>query len=155
MPWKKDKAIDFPSYATTHGTVKSDDLLGKWNILYFYPKDNTPGCTVETNDFNALLPSFKELNCEVYGISKDSIKSHIKFNDKFELNFELISDEDTSLCQKAGIYVEKSMYGRKYMGVERTTYLINPENVVVCIWEKVKVPNHAQAVLDQLRESSR
>ena len=122
-------------------------------ILFFYPKDNTPGCTVEAISFSKLLNKFKKLNFQVFGISKDSIKKHQNFIKKQNLSVDLLSDEQNNVCEDYGVWVEKSMYGRKYMGIERTTFFINTEKIVVNIWPKVKVPNHVEEVLEYVESN--
>ncbi len=145
-----DKAPAFKGM-TAAGPVSLDDLKGSNIVLYFYPKDDTPGCTVEACDFRDTLPRFKKMNAKVFGISKDDLKSHAKFAEKYELPFTLISDEDGSICDAFGVWGEKSMYGRKYMGIERATYLIDKDGVIRDIWRKVKVTGHAEAVLSSVK----
>ncbi len=132
-------------------TVKFADYSGQWVVLYFYPKDSTPGCTTEGNDFNALLPRFKRAGATVLGVSRDSIKSHQNFSTKQGFKFDLVSDPDEALCQAFDVIHEKNMYGRKVMGVVRSTFLIDPDGVIRASWRKVKVADHAQAVLDALK----
>jgi len=127
------------------------DYAGQWLVLYFYPKDSTPGCTTEGLDFNALLAKFKKLGASVLGVSRDSVKSHQNFCAKQGFKFDLISDKDEALCQAFGVIKEKSLYGRKYIGIERSTFLIDPKGVIAQSWRPVKVPGHAQAVLDALK----
>ena len=133
------------------------DLAGSPVILFFYPKDDTSGCTKEACQFRDQLPDFKKVKARVFGISPDSVESHRKFVDKHELNFTLLADaardgdENPKICLKYGVWQEKSMYGRKYMGVVRTTYLIGPDGKVAERWDKVKVPGHAEAVLEAVR----
>ena len=117
-------------------------------MLYFYPKDDTSGCTAEACAFRDALPDFSKVKAEVIGISRDSVASHDKFKKKYKLPFTLASDEDGKVCQAYGVWVEKSMYGRKYMGIERATFLIDAKGMVRKIWRKVKVPGHAQDVLE-------
>jgi peroxiredoxin Q/BCP len=133
-------------------TVALKDYAGQWLVLYFYPKDSTPGCTTEGLDFNALLPKFKKLGATVLGVSRDSIKSHQNFCAKQGFKFELVSDKDETLCNAFGVIKEKSLYGRKYLGIERSTFLIDPKGVIVQSWRPVKVAGHAQAVLDALKD---
>ena len=128
------------------------DYAGKWLVLYFYPKDSTPGCTVEGNDFNALLPAFRKLGAAILGVSRDSLKSHENFCRKQGFDFPLVSDPDETLCKAFGVIQPKKLYGREFIGVERSTFLIGPDGVVRAEWRKVKVPGHAQAVLDALEQ---
>ncbi|KRD80095.1 peroxiredoxin [Lysobacter sp. Root983] len=132
-------------------TAQLKDYAGHWLVLYFYPKDSTPGCTTEGLDFNALLPKFKKLGATVLGVSRDSLKSHQNFCAKQGFKFDLISDKDEALCQAFGVIKEKSLYGRKYIGIERSTFLIDPKGVIAQSWRPVKVSGHAQAVLDALK----
>ena len=117
-------------------------------ILFFYPKDNTPGCTKEAIGFSKLIKEFRKLDCQVFGISKDSVKKHQNFIKKQNLLVDLLSDEEGKVCESYGVWVEKSMYGRKYMGIERTTFLINTKKIVINIWPKVKVNNHVEEVIE-------
>ena len=121
-------------------------------VLYFYPKDDTSGCTREAQDFTALAGDFSKAGVKVVGVSRDSMKKHEKFIDKYELSVPLASDEDGSLSDAFGTWVQKSMYGRKYMGMERATYLIGADGRVLKVWRKVKVPKHAEEVLKAVRE---
>ncbi len=123
-------------------------LKGKNIVLYFYPKDDTPGCTIEANDFNALLGDFEKANTVILGVSKDNEKSHQKFCDKYSLKFALLADVDKEVVTKYGVWKEKSMYGRKYMGIERTTFIIDSKGVIQKIYPKVKIKGHAEAVLE-------
>jgi len=129
------------------GTVSLADFSGKKVVLYFYPKDDTSGCTVEAIDFTALSGEFEKVGAVVIGMSPDPVKKHDKFITKHNLGIILASDEEKSVLGDYGVWVEKSMYGRKYMGVERTTVLIDGEGVIRQVWSKVKVPGHAEAVL--------
>jgi peroxiredoxin Q/BCP len=133
------------------GSISLSDLRGKPVVLYFYPKDDTSGCTVEAKDFSRLKPDFAKAGAVVIGMSPDSSKSHDKFKAKHELTVDLVSDEDRKALEAYGVWVEKSMYGRKYMGVERSTFLIGPDGKVKKAWRKVSVPGHAQAVLDAVK----
>lgn len=128
------------------------DFKGQWVILYFYPKDNTSGCTRQACQFRDALPKFKKAGAVILGVSPDDEKSHARFVDKFDLPFTLLADTEQKVCTKYGVWQEKSMYGRKYMGVVRTTFLIDPSGKVAHRWDKVKVPGHEQAVMDKLKE---
>ncbi|MDG0818245.1 peroxiredoxin [Bdellovibrio svalbardensis] len=139
--------------ASSNGeTFNLADKKGKKIILYFYPKDSTPGCTTEGIEFNELLPKFKKLNAEVYGISRDSLKSHDKFICKYDFKFELLSDEDESVCQLFDVIKEKNMYGKMVLGIERSTFVIDEEGKLVGEYRKIKAQGHAQFILDQLKE---
>ena len=132
------------------GTVSLKDFKGQSVVLYFYPKDDTSGCTAEACDFNENLKAFKKLDAVVIGVSKDSVKKHDKFKEKYSLNFILASDEDSDVCERYGVYVEKSMYGKKYMGIERSSFIINGAGVITHIWRKVKVAGHVDEVMAAL-----
>ena len=127
--------------------VKLSDFKGKFVVLYFYPKDDTPGCTIEANEFQASMADFKKAGAVVIGISPDSEKSHCKFADKFGLKFTLLADEGHLVAEKYGLWVEKSMYGKKYMGVQRATFLIDGDGKIAKAWPKVKPEGHAEEVL--------
>ncbi|KFG70466.1 peroxiredoxin [Microvirga sp. BSC39] len=141
------RAPDFCLPATDGREVSLDGLKGRKVVLYFYPKDDTSGCTLEAQNFQALKAEFAAADTEIVGVSPDSLKSHDKFRTKYGLDFALASDEPTEMLQAYGVWVEKSMYGRKYMGVERTTVLIDRNGIVAQVWNKVKVPGHAEEVL--------
>ena len=132
-------------------TATLSDYAGQWLVLYFYPKDSTPGCTTEGIDFNALLPKFRKLTATVLGVSRDSVKSHDNFCAKQGFRFPLVSDADEALCKAFDVIHEKNMYGRKVLGVVRSTFLISPDGRIAQAWRGVKVPGHAQAVLDALK----
>jgi thioredoxin-dependent peroxiredoxin len=132
-------------------TTSLGDFAGQWLVLYFYPKDSTPGCTTEGLDFNALLPKFKRANAAVLGVSRDSVKSHDNFCARQGFRFPLVSDADEKLCKAFDVIHEKNMYGRKVLGVVRSTFLIDPQGRLAAEWRGVKVPGHAQAVLDALK----
>jgi peroxiredoxin Q/BCP len=127
------------------------DYRGQKLVLYFYPKDDTSGCTREAQDFTALAPEFEKAGAWILGVSRDDPKKHRKFTDKYELKIPLATDADGSVCEAFGTWVEKSMYGRKYMGIDRATFLIDGDGVVQKIWRKVKVPGHAEEVLEAVR----
>ncbi|MCA3649990.1 MAG: thioredoxin-dependent thiol peroxidase [Methylobacterium sp.] len=129
-------------------TISLKDFAGKKLVLYFYPKDDTSGCTQEAKDFNALKSDFAKAGTEILGVSPDSAASHDKFKKKHGLDFALVSDESKAMLEAYGVWTEKSMYGRKYMGVERTTFLIDPAGKIAKVWNKVKVPGHAAEVLE-------
>ena len=134
--------------------LSENDLKGKKIIIYFYPKDDTPGCTVEAIDFSSLKKKFEKLNTFIIGISRDSIKKHKKFSEKHNLSISLASDESGLITEKFGVWVEKSMYGKKYMGIERSTFLFDENLKLVKIWEKVKVKNHVDEVYNYIIELS-
>jgi len=122
------------------------DSIGKYVVLYFYPKDDTPGCTIETNDFNKLLTKFKKLNCDVFGVTKDDLKSHNKFKEKYKIKFDLLADDEIKIVKSYKVWAKK-----KFMGVIRSTFLIDPKSKIVKIWSNVKVKDHAKEVLDTLK----
>ena len=145
------KAPDFKLPSTNKSNYQLKDSLGKYVVIYFYPKDDTPGCTIETNDFNKLLSKFKKLNCEIFGISKDNLKSHDKFREKFKVKFDLLSDEETKVLKKYKVWGKKKFMGREYMGINRSTFLIDKQGKIVKIWENVNVKDHAKEVLETLK----
>tara|TARA_B100000161_G_C33455197_1_gene370907 strand:- start:186 stop:653 length:468 start_codon:yes stop_codon:yes gene_type:complete len=122
-------------------------------IIFFYPKDNTPGCTLEAIGFSKFKSKFNKLGCQIFGISKDSVKKHQNFISKQNLTIDLLSDQDQKVCENYGVWVEKSMYGKKYMGIERTTLLINNKKLITNIWSKVKVNNHVEEVYEFAKKS--
>ncbi len=144
-------APDFELPGAGGATVRLKDLLGKSVVLYFYPKDDTSGCTKEAIEFNRLRSAFAEAGAEIVGVSPDSAASHDKFRAKHGLELSLAADEDKRMLEAYGVWTEKSMYGRKYMGVERTTVLLDREGRVARVWEKVKVAGHADEVLAAAR----
>lgn len=153
MPVKLNAAAPaFKGVNQNNEIIASKDLKGQWYVLYFYPKDNTSGCTKQACDFRDSMSSLTKLGVKVIGVSPDGIKSHQKFINDHELNFNLISDEDKSICEKYGVWVQKSMYGRSYMGVERSTFIIDPDGKIKQIYSKVKVPGHVEAVMEWLKE---
>ena len=145
------KAPNFALPSTNGENQKLKDLLGKYVVIYFYPKDDTPGCTIETNDFNKLLPKFKKLNCEIFGISKDTIKSHDKFREKFKIKFDLLSDEEIKVLKKYKVWGKKKFMGREFMGIIRSTILIDKKGKIIKVWDNVKVKDHAKEVLETLK----
>tara|TARA_B100001121_G_scaffold303476_1_gene317489 strand:+ start:569 stop:1024 length:456 start_codon:yes stop_codon:yes gene_type:complete len=144
------KANNFTLASTNNTNYSLKDSIGKYVILYFYPKDDTPGCTIETIDFNKLLSKFKKLDCEVYGISKDSIKSHQKFKKKYKIKFDLLADEEVKVLKKYKVWGKKKFMGREFMGTIRTTFLIDKTGKILKVWNNVKVKDHAQEVLKTL-----
>ncbi len=142
-----DRAPDFEAPRDGGETISLKALRGKKVVLYFYPKDDTPGCTKEACGFRDQLPDFSQVAAEVIGVSRDSVKAHDRFKAKFDLPFALVSDEAGAITEGYGTWVEKSMYGRKYMGVERATFLIDGDGVVRRVWRNVKVPGHVEEVL--------
>ena len=150
-PGEGDKAPDF-ELATADGPVRLADFAGKTLVLYFYPKDDTSGCTREAQDFTVLAGDFAKAGATVIGVSKDTVEKHKKFTDKYDLGVRLASDPEGSTIERYGSWVEKSLYGRKYMGIDRSTFLIK-DGVVRRVWRKVKVPGHAQAVLEAVRQA--
>jgi len=137
--------------ATSNQKVEIPDNHGRNIVLYFYPKDDTPGCTIEGNDFSALNESFADQNTVIYGVSRDSIASHEKFKQKFNYTIDLISDEDESLCNQFDVIKLKKLYGKEYMGIVRSTFVINPNGEILKQWDKVKVDGHAKEVLEFIR----
>ncbi|MFC4351233.1 thioredoxin-dependent thiol peroxidase [Fodinicurvata halophila] len=146
------QAPDFTMPTDGGGTISLSELRGRKVVLYFYPRDDTSGCTKEACGFRDALPDFFGTDAVVIGVSRDSVKSHDKFKDKHNLNFTLASDEDGSVCEAYGVWVEKSMYGKKYMGIERSSFLIDEEGVLRKIWRKVKVNGHVDAVLQEAQQ---
>ena len=142
-----DRAPDFKLPRDGGGTIRLKDLLGRKVVLYFYPKDDTAGCTKEGEAFRDSYKAFAKTEAEIVGISRDSVKKHDAFKAKYKFPFVLAADEDGKTCEAFGVWIEKSMYGRKYMGIERATFLIDKKGVIREIWHKVKVPGHADAVL--------
>lgn len=144
-------APDFSLSATGGNTITLSALRGRKVVIYFYPKDNTPGCTNETRDFGALHADFTATGCEVFGLSRDSLKSHENFKAKLELPFELISDPEEQACEAFGVMKLKNMYGKQVRGIERSTFLIDAEGNIAREWRGVKVPGHAEEVLAAAR----
>ena len=147
-----DKAPDFTLPADGGGKVSLKALKGKTVVLYFYPKDDTPGCTKEACGFRDALPDFSKATAAVIGVSRDSAASHDRFKQKHGLNFTLAADVDGKVTEAYGTWIEKSLYGRKYMGIDRATFLIDGKGVIRRIWRKVKVPGHVEEVLAAARE---
>jgi len=149
---ENSKAPIFNLPSSNNQNFEINKNLNQYLVIYFYPRDNTPGCTSEAKDFSKLYKEFKKLDCEVIGISKDNIESHKKFIDKYKILFQLLSDEKMVALKKYGVWGEKSMYGKKFMGIKRTTVLINPKGKILKIWNNVKVTDHAKEVLNFLKE---
>jgi peroxiredoxin Q/BCP len=143
-------AFELP--ATIVGTVSRASLKGKPYVIYFYPKDDTSGCTAEACDFRDNIAAFKKLDIAVIGVSKDSLTKHEKFSKKYDLNFPLASDEEGRVCEAFGVWIEKSMYGRKYMGILRSTFLIDAKGIIRAVWRKVSVTGHVEEVAKAIRE---
>ena len=143
-----NKVNSITCVATSNQKVEIPDNNGRNIVLYFYPKDDTPGCTIEGNDFTALNKSFTEKNTVIYGVSRDSINSHEKFKQKFNYTIDLISDEDESLCHQFDVIKLKKLYGKEYMGIVRSTFVISPSGEILKHWDKVKVDGHADEVLE-------
>jgi peroxiredoxin Q/BCP len=137
---------------STEGKVYSlKDSIGRYVVLYFYPKDDTPVCTIETNDFNKLLAKFKKLNCQIYGVSKNNIKSHNKFKEKYKIKFDLLADDEIKIVKSYKVWTKKKFMGKEFMGIVRSTFLIDPKGKIVKVWSNVKVKDHAKEVLDALK----
>lgn len=147
-----DKIPSFTLPATSETQVTDQDFLKKYTVLYFYPKDSTPGCTTEGKDFSALHNEFESLNTQIFGVSMDSMKRHENFKAKQEFRFELISDPEAELCEIFGVYQLKKNFGKEYMGIVRSTFIIDPEGRLVKEWTKVKVKGHAEEVLTAIKE---
>jgi peroxiredoxin Q/BCP len=145
-------APDFEMPIDGGATVALSGLKGKSVVLYFYPKDDTSGCTSQAIAFTESIDKFRALSCEVIGVSKDKVSSHDKFKAKYDLDVTLASDFGTEVCETYGVWAEKSMYGRKYFGIERTTFLIDKNGTIINIWRKVKVPGHDETVLKAVQE---
>tara|TARA_R110001592_G_scaffold36141_4_gene122013 strand:+ start:136 stop:621 length:486 start_codon:yes stop_codon:yes gene_type:complete len=152
LPEPGQAAPAFTGVTNDGEKVRLSQYKGKFVVLYFYPKDNTPGCTVEAKAFRDALEELDAAGAVVLGVSPDSVASHCKFIARFELNFPLIADEDQAIAEKYGVWVEKNMYGKKYMGVQRATFLIDPKGKVAATWPKVKADGHAEQVLKTLTE---
>ena len=146
------KAPVFKLPSTSKKDYSLKDSVGNYVIIYFYPKDMTPGCTTESIEFNDNITKFRRAGWDIVGISRDSIKSHEKFIDKYNFKFPLISDPDEKICKLFDVIKEKSLYGRKYMGVDRSTFLIDKKSKVVAIWNNVKVKGHVEEVLSTIKE---
>lgn len=146
-----DRAPDFSAPATDDKTLSLADFAGRTLVLYFYPRDNTPGCTQEGEAFRDLYPDFRSANADIVGVSRDSLRKHENFRAKYAFPFDLISDADESLCAAFDVLKEKNMYGRKHIGIERSTFVIDADGVIRHAWRGVKVADHAQEVLEAVR----
>lgn len=147
-----DRAPDFCLEDPDRGEICLRDQTGKWVVLYFYPKDNTKGCTLEALEFTAAEEDFKEKNAVIIGVSPDSLKSHSRFRERHNLSINLLSDTEKEALEAYGVWQKKKMYGREYMGVVRSTYLIDPEGKIAYMWPKVKVADHVDEVIEKLVE---
>ena len=145
------KCPSFEGECTNNKTINNNDLIGKNVVIYFYPKDSTPGCTTEGQDFRDNYKSFKKVNTEIIGVSRDSIKSHENFKSKQNFPFDLLSDPDEKMCKAFDVMKMKSMYGREYIGIDRSTFLIDKSGIVKKIWRGVKVKNHVMEVLEEAK----
>ena len=145
------KIINFKAESTNKDEFILKYQMGGYVVMFFYPKDNTPGCTQEGLDFSNNLTKFKKLNTKIYGVSRDSIKSHDNFKNKYKYKFDLISDPDEYLCNLFDVIKEKNMYGKKYMGIERSTFIIDPKGTLIKEWRKVKVNGHSDEVLQYIK----
>ena len=146
----KSKAPSFLALVDENKELSLDNFQGSYLVIYFYPKDKTSGCTIESRNFRDYKNKFSKKNCKIVGVSRDSIKSHKSFIEKESLNFPLLSDPDETMCNAYGVMKEKSMYGRKYMGIERSTFLISPDGLLIKEWRGVKVPGHVEEVYEFL-----
>ncbi len=151
MPEIGENAPDFTLPVTGGDPVTLSELKGHSVVLFFYPRDDTSGCTRENEDFTALKDQFEALGCKVFGISKDTIESHDKFMAKKSLTIPLLSDAEGDVCERYGVWKEKKMYGKTFMGIERSTFLIAKDGTIAQVWNKVKVPDHAAAVLEAVK----
>ena len=147
-----DKAPDFCLQDPDRGEICLNELTGKWVVLYFYPKDNTKGCTMEALEFTAAEDDFKAKNATILGVSPDSLSSHSRFREKHDLTINLLSDSEKKTLEAYGVWQKKKLYGREYMGVVRSTFLIDLEGIIAYTWYNVKVPNHVDKVLEKLTE---
>ena len=147
-----DKAPEFSASTDGGGTVSLKDLKDKKIVLYFYPKDMTPGCTAESCGFRDALPYFSKINAEIIGVSKDSVKRHDKFKEKYELPFMLVADEDGKMCEAYGVWQEKKNYGKTYMGIVRSTFLIDEKGKIAAVWRNLRVKGHVEKVLEEAQK---
>jgi thioredoxin-dependent peroxiredoxin len=144
----------FEALSDENEKISLEELQGKNVVLYFYPKDDTPGCTIEAQDFSKKIKAFEALDSVVLGVSKDGLKSHCKFVEKYNIAFNLLVDEDTEICKSYGVIKEKSMFGKKYLGIDRSTFLIDKTGKIAKIWRSVKVGGHVEEVLKELSKLS-
>ncbi|MEY2834137.1 MAG: hypothetical protein RLZZ574_3397 [Cyanobacteriota bacterium] len=151
IPQVRQDAPDFSAKDQNDTIVSLQDYLDRWLVLYFYPKDNTPGCTTEAKDFTAYAKEFEEIGAEIIGVSPDSAKSHCKFIDKHNLSLKLLSDPDHEVIEAYGAWRLKKFMGKEYMGVVRSTFLISPDRKIVRVWDKVRVKSHVEKVLQELK----
>jgi peroxiredoxin Q/BCP len=151
MTSENEKCPNFKTKDEAGSEVSLASLEGKNFVLYFYPKDDTPGCTIEANDFNRLKADFEKQNCLVFGVSRDSTKSHLKFKEKYCLNFPLLMDEEGEICTKFDVLKEKSMFGKKYIGISRDTFLVDAKGNIAKVWRNVSANGHAEEVLQTLK----
>lgn len=149
------KAPDFTLPTDGGGEISLKQFKGQKVVLYFYPKDDTPGCTAESCSFNENLSKFNKLDVQVIGLSKCSVKKHDKFKEKYGLKFPLASDENGDVCERYGTWIEKSMYGKKYMGIDRSTFLIDENGKIAALWRNVKVPGHVEEVMEAVKASNK
>ena len=147
-----DKVPEFAIPNQKGEIIKLENLIGKWSVIYFYPRDDTPGCTIEAKEFSELSSKFEENGASIYGVSPDTEAKHCKFIEKHGLKVELLADTESTMLIDYGVWQEKQMYGKTYMGVVRTTYLVDPEGTITEAWTKVKAKGHAEAVLERLIE---
>ncbi len=146
-----DKVPNFTLPSDQDKNISISDFLGKNIVIYFYPKDDTPGCTIEAKDFSCAIEQFENLNTVVIGISRDPVKKHEKFKAKYELKHILLADVEGQVCNKFGCWVEKSMYGKKYMGVARRTFLVDTKGIIIKIWPDVKIAGHIEDVIKSIK----
>ncbi len=146
------KAPNFTLPGQEGKPVSLDQFKGKWVVLYFYPKDMTPGCTTEACNFQEALPDFQKIEAVVLGVSKDSVARHKKFAEKYNLQFPLLSDTESNVCETYGVWQKKKLYGREYMGINRSTFIIDPQGTIVKVYPKVKVKTHHEQVMEDLKK---
>ena len=150
--YKMNKAKNFKLLGTSNKIVELNKIKSKFTVLYFYPKDDTPGCTIETKDFNSFYNKFKKLNCEIYGVSKDTIESHIKFKNKYKVKFELLSDENKIAIKDFKVWGKKQFMGKEFMGLIRSTFLLK-KNIILKEWRNVRVKGHAEEIYNFIKNN--